>query len=133
VIPWLEENIPAEYKSAEEVALAFDYLSKSDLFAARITKRQSWSLQKFSFDLALFGVALAKKRSYAGFVKYQPPRRFYSNNEATEKIAAALGVSKRKAREYTRLVSVLIQKDAGLAGKFSFDESDLDELQRQNN
>ncbi|MBI2578245.1 MAG: AAA family ATPase [Candidatus Aenigmarchaeota archaeon] len=130
VIPWLQENIANEYRSEDEIAAAYDYLSKSDLFSARIIKRQSWSLQKFAYDLAAFGVSLSKKKAYAGFTRYQPPRRFYAGkgNDALEKIASALGTSRKKARSYIPLVSALLRKNAALAEKFSLEEGEAEEI-----
>ncbi|MEM4254802.1 MAG: AAA family ATPase [Candidatus Norongarragalinales archaeon] len=70
---WIEENIPAEYESNEEIAQAYGWLSKADVFKGRISKRQDWGLQKFVRALALGGVASAKKTPYRKFSRYQFP------------------------------------------------------------
>ncbi len=124
VVAWLEENIANEYRDTEEIAAAYDYLSKADLFRARIIKRQSWSLEKFSSVLAVGGVAMSKKRLYLNS-RYSPPRFYYNDEKTLEKIAATLKISKRKARFYVNLINVLMKKDQKIAEKFSFDEEDL--------
>lgn len=107
LIVWIEENIPEEYQSSEEIANAYDYLSKADLHAARIIKRQSWNLQKYSMKLALYGVAMSKNQQNKKFVRYNRPR-FYPNNRHTlERIAEKTHTSKRKARDYVPLVKAL--------------------------
>ncbi|OIO26615.1 hypothetical protein AUJ14_01410 [Candidatus Micrarchaeota archaeon CG1_02_55_22] len=70
---WIEQNIPAEYEKPEEVAAAFDALSRSDVFAGRIRRRQAWSLYKYQRALALAGVALAKHERYSKFSRYEFP------------------------------------------------------------
>jgi replication factor C large subunit len=41
ILLWLEENIPAEYQG-EELAKAYEALSRADLFKGRIYKQQYW-------------------------------------------------------------------------------------------
>ena len=70
---WIEQNIINEYEKPEEIAKAFDALSKADLFRQRIKSRQNWKFQKYMIDLMTAGVALAKKKMYRKFSKYQYP------------------------------------------------------------
>lgn len=69
---WIDENIPYEYEQKEEVAAAYDSLSKADVFDGRIRKSR-WVLLRYSIDLATAGVALAKVKAYRKFTKYQFP------------------------------------------------------------
>lgn len=111
IIPWLEENIPNEYEKAEEVAEAYDWLSKADIFYSRILRRQSWGLQKYYFGLSVFGVALSKKKAYAKFVRYAFPRRMKGKQEKIpEELASALHVSKKRLRLYSGLLNALSGK-----------------------
>ncbi|MDP2717223.1 MAG: hypothetical protein Q8P02_00610, partial [Candidatus Micrarchaeota archaeon] len=106
---WLEENIPVEYETPQDVAKAFDALSRASVFAARIRRRQNWQLYKFQRALALAGVGLAKKDVYRKFTPYRFPGlvRYLGQtrkNRAMLKSAAAkagekLHCSTRKARE----------------------------------
>ncbi|HLC92919.1 MAG TPA: replication factor C large subunit [archaeon] len=70
---WVEENIPRQYSNADDVALAFDRLSRADVFNGRIYNRQHWGFLKYSTELAAEGVALSKQKPSNDFVMYQFP------------------------------------------------------------
>ena len=70
---WIEENIPKEYEKAEEIARAFEALSKADLFRTYIVKRQHWKFFSYFSEMLSAGVALSKKEMYRKFTKYSPP------------------------------------------------------------
>jgi replication factor C large subunit len=70
---WIEQNIVNEYEDPEEIAKAFDALSKADLFRQRIISRQQWRFKAYMIDLMTAGVSLAKKQMYRKFTKYQYP------------------------------------------------------------
>ena len=72
---WIEENIANEYEDPEEIARAYEALSKADLFRRRITLRQNWRFLVYMIDLMTVGVALAKKEMYRKFTKYEYPKR----------------------------------------------------------
>ncbi len=107
VFAWLEENIQNEYSEIEEIAQAYDWLSKADIFYSRIIRRQSWSLQKYANALGVFGVALSKKKTRHNFVKYSMPRRFRAKNTDIEELAGGLHVSKRRIALYKPLLKAL--------------------------
>ncbi len=109
LIAWVEENIPEEYQTREEIARAYDYLSKADLYTARIRKRQAWTLQKYEIELALYGVALSKTRQSNRFVNYRRPPFRISNEQALLELAQLTHTSRRKAREYMPLVNALAE------------------------
>ena len=69
---WIEENIANEYEKIEEIANAYDCLSKADLFRKRILSRQNWRYLVYMNDLMTIGVALSKKEMYRKFTKYRP-------------------------------------------------------------
>ncbi len=69
---WIEENIPEEYEKKEDLANAFFWLSRSDIFFGR-TGTGSWVMLKYALDLMTAGVALAKSQPYGKFTKYQYP------------------------------------------------------------
>ncbi|MEM0476717.1 MAG: replication factor C large subunit [Candidatus Aenigmatarchaeota archaeon] len=70
---WIEENIANEYEKIEEIANAYECLSKADLFRKRILSRQNWRYLVYMNDLMTIGVALSKKEMYRKFTKYRPP------------------------------------------------------------
>lgn len=70
---WVEENIPAEYETPEDISRAFDAFSRADVFKGRIMKRQDYGMLKFVRAMGLGGVAAAKKTPYRKFSKYEFP------------------------------------------------------------
>ncbi len=121
VMLWLEENIPEEYEDAEEIAMAYDYLSKADVFFAR---RQ----QKYCNDIGIFGVSLSKKSAYKKFTRYSFPRFIKKTlpDSLMEKLGKHLHVSKKKSLQYLRLISLVMNED--MASKLTLDEADLEAL-----
>jgi len=72
---WIENNIAKEYEDPEEIAKAFDALSKADLFRQWVRSRQNWKLKGYMIDLMTGGVATAKHEMYRKFTKYQYPSK----------------------------------------------------------
>ena len=72
---WIEENITNEYEKPEEIAKAYDALSKADIFRNWIRIRQNWRFKKYMIDMMSGGVSLAKKEMYRKFTRYNPPKR----------------------------------------------------------
>ena len=75
---WLDENIPLQYDSLEDVWRAYDALSRASIFLSR-AKKGEWDLLSYMFDLMGPGVAFAslekKKPTYKPkWVKYQFPQ-----------------------------------------------------------
>jgi len=105
LVRWIGENAAHEYEGTEDIARAYEMLSRADIFASRIIKRQSWGLQKYQFELSAAGVAVSKKAPYKKFVKYARPRfRQRQKGEAAQKIARQLHVSSRRIGEYLALI-----------------------------
>jgi len=72
---WIEQNISNEYEKPEEIAKAYEMLSRADIFRGRISGRQYWKLLKYMIDLMTAGVALSKKEMYRKFSRYEYPDR----------------------------------------------------------
>ncbi len=70
---WVEENIARQYTNPNDVALAFDRLSRADIFNGRIYNKQHWGFLRYSTELAAEGVALSKEKPNTDFVMYQFP------------------------------------------------------------
>ncbi len=82
---WIEQNIASEYEKINEIASAYDWLSRADLFDGRLIRRQSWKLLKYSNALMLAGVALSKDERYHKFVKYEFPEYLRMMSMSAEK------------------------------------------------
>jgi replication factor C large subunit len=59
IILWVEENIPAEY-SGEELARAYELLSKVDIFRRRIYRQQYWRFLVYESIFLSYGMSSAK-------------------------------------------------------------------------
>ena len=117
---WLDENISVEFSSLQEIADAYDALSRADVFRGRITRRQDWSLLSFVIDLATVGVASARKSRSSTFTPYRPPSwlqrmgRSKANraslNSLLEKIGSHTHCSKKRAIDYLPALSAMVSK-----------------------
>jgi len=93
---WIEQNIINEYEKPEEIANAYEMLSRADLFRSRIVKNQEWKFKKYMIDLMTAGVALSKKEMYKKFSRYEYPDKI-----------KFLGMSKiRRGEEKERLLEL---------------------------
>jgi replication factor C large subunit len=89
IMLWIEENIPSEYQG-EELAKAFDALSKVDIFKRRIYKQQYWRFLVYENAFLSYGISSAKNSDSIkpGFTSYKKPTRIlkmWMNNKRTEK------------------------------------------------
>lgn len=101
IILWVEENIPREY-NGEELARAYDLLSKVDVFRRRIYRQQYWRFLVYENAFLSYGVSASKKENKTGFTSYKKPDRIlkiWLNNQKTEK-------KKSIAKKYARYVHV---------------------------
>ncbi len=71
---WIEENIPLEYQG-EELAKAFDALSKADVFRGRIHRQQHWRFLIYENFLIGPAIAAVKKYNRTGWTNYRKPSR----------------------------------------------------------
>jgi len=84
---WIEDNIPLVYKG-EELAKAYERLSRADIFKGRIYKQQYWRFMVYQNILMSYGIAQAKEYNKAGFFKYKKPDRvlkIWLSNQKNEK------------------------------------------------
>ncbi len=70
---WIDQNIPVEYENKKDIAVAYNWLSRADVFDGRIINRQCWDFLRYSTSLMSYGVASAKEKTYMKFTKYQYP------------------------------------------------------------
>ena len=85
LILWIEENIPAEYQK-EELARAYELLSKTDIFKGRIYKQQYWRFLVYENIFLSYGISSSKKNIKTGFTSYKKPTRIlkiWLNNQKT--------------------------------------------------
>lgn len=129
-ILWIEENTPREYEEAGEVAEAFNWLSRGNVFKGRIGKRQNYALLKYVRSLSLAGVALSKKEKYGKFTPYAFPgwlKKMGSTkkkravlNSAAGKVGKKIHASKSEVRQMMPLLAV----DPGASEYFGLTEEE---------
>ncbi|MBL7206527.1 MAG: replication factor C large subunit [Candidatus Aenigmarchaeota archaeon] len=73
VFQWIETNIPKVFKTAEDIACAYELLSKADIFRSRVHKQQNWRFKGLMSDL-MVGVSVGTNPQ-RGFIPYQYPEK----------------------------------------------------------
>lgn len=135
-LQWVRENVPREYQKKEDVAEAYNWVSKADLFNGRIRRRQNWKLLKYLYKFATVGVALSKDEKYSGYTKYQYPSKIskmgssrasrQKMDSVTSKMGEKLHISGRDAVKTLPFVSRLLQEDEEVANFFEFEEDEVE-------
>ncbi|MDP2628712.1 MAG: replication factor C large subunit [Nanoarchaeota archaeon] len=131
-ILWVEENIPVEYKG-EELAKAYEALSKVDVFRGRIYKQQYWRFMVYENILLSYGVSAAKKDIKTGFKIYKKPSRIlkmWMNNQRiakkksiAQKYAQYVHVGEKRAlREFPMIKTILKNPEVHKELKLTEDE-----------
>lgn len=94
---WLDENLPLEYKG-NELAKAYEILSKADVLRGRIRRQQHWRFLAYIMPLLSEGISNAKKESRQNFASYKQPSRilkiWMANQRNTKKKAIAVKLAK---------------------------------------
>ena len=142
---WIDENLPKEYKDHEDLAKAYDVLSRADVFRGRILRRQHWRFLVYINDLLTAGIALSKKERYPGFNKYTRTTRilkmwmFNQKNAKRKSIAGKIAEkthtsSRRAIQDTLPYVRVIFKKNKAEAEKlaeyFELDDAEIDYLKK---
>lgn len=133
---WIDQNIAKEYVD-EDLARAYEALSRADVFRGRIKRRQDWKLLKYVIDMSTAGVNSAKSQVNNEFTNYAPPV-FLSMMGRTKftratrkslltKIANHTHTSTKRAIEYLPVIKMLA-KSGELP--FELDDKELSFLER---
>lgn len=119
IFQWLAENITNEYERPDEVASAFDALSRADVFTGRIVHNQAWRLQRYASELMALGVSSAKHEKYKKFTRYMPPSILMKmgrskitramRDQVAEKVGEACHCSKKRAIEQFPYLSIILE------------------------
>lgn len=96
---WIDENLPKEYTNPEELAKAYEMLSKADVFNRRIKRWQHYRFLIYINALITAGIAAAKKKKYKNLVEYKPTGRilkiWWANQKAAKKKAIAAKIAEK--------------------------------------
>jgi len=128
---WIDENLPKEYYGSE-LRDAYDALSKSEVFAGRIRRRQHWRFMLYQKYFMSVGVAISKIESKKGVVKYSQTQRilklwkakmkYGQRKSICEKIASNCHVSTKRAMKEIYPYSRLFLKNEAQSLDLSEDE-----------
>jgi len=72
---WLDQNIPSEYTSSEDLNNAYAVLAHADRFFGRIRRWQYYRFYVYCYALLSVGIALSKKEKYSSAPAYKQPTR----------------------------------------------------------
>ena len=97
IILWVEENIPTEYQG-EELARAYDLLSKADVFKGRIYKQQYWRFLVYERIFLSYGISASKKETKTGFTSYKKPTRILKIWLNNQRIAKKKSIAQKYAK-----------------------------------
>ena len=137
IILWLEENIPAEYKG-EELARAYELLSKTDIFKGRIYKQQYWRFLVYENIFLSYGISSSKKNAKTGFTTYKKPSRIlqiWLNNQKTmqkksicQKYSQYVHVSQKRAMSEFPVIKQIIKSNSDIQKELKLEEDEIEYL-----
>ena len=99
---WLDENLPKEYTKPEDLANAYDKLSKSDVFNRRIRRWQHYRFLVYINALITAGIAVSKKEKYKHHVQYKPTGKLLKLWWAKQKSMKKKAIAERIAEKTHR-------------------------------
>lgn len=135
IMLWIEENIPTEYQG-EELARAYDLLSKADLFKGRIYKQQYWRFLVYESIFLGYGISSSKKNIKTGFTSYKKPTRIlkmWMNNQKTiqkksicKKYAEQVHISYKKAMNDFLIIKQILKLNSEIRKELKLNEEEIE-------
>lgn len=135
---WIEENIPLEY-NGEEIAKAFDALSKADVYRGRIHRQQHWRFLVYENFFIGSGVAAAKKYNRDKWISYRKPSRILKiwlqnqrnlkKKSICEKYAKATHMSIKEAMKNFLLIKMIL-KNEKIRKELNLDKEEIEYLDK---
>ncbi|MDR1993361.1 MAG: replication factor C large subunit [Nitrososphaerota archaeon] len=135
----VSDNLPKRYSNPSELAKAYDYVSRADLFRGRVGT-ENWHLLKYFYNALTLASAI-NPLSYTPFTFISPPIRiitlFWTKGKRSTldaicgKIGAQCHVSHKTAKhDFIPYIRVLLQKNSKspLVGWFKFTPEEVDFL-----
>ena len=125
---WIDENVPYVYYRPEDIARAYEALSRADIYLGRAKRTGNYSLWKYATDMMTAGVAVAgvKKK---GFVRIYPPKTIKllteSKTERTlrdsivRKVMKEMHMARLEALETLHYLRVIFESNPDLAAQFT--------------
>jgi replication factor C large subunit len=137
IILWIEENIPKEYRG-EELARAYELLSKADLFKGRIYKQQYWRFLVYENIFLSYGISASKKAPKIGFKTYSKPTRIlkiWMNNQRTikkkaiaQKYAHHVHIGEKRALKEFLIIKQIILSNPAIQTELKLTDEEIEYL-----
>ena len=137
------DNLPHRYSNSEDLATAYDLLSKADMFRGRVGT-ENWSLLKYFFNL-IAEAATISPDSFKPFEFIYPPLRimklFWTKPQRTLldsislKIAKIFHVSKKTAKEdVLPFIKIMLEKEKtkSIFTYLEFEPNEIDYIKKMN-
>jgi replication factor C large subunit len=96
---WLDENLPKEYENPEDLARAYEKLSRADVFKRRIRRWQHWRFLVYVNALLTAGVSVSKDSKNKRFVAYKPTGRILKMWWAKQKSMKKKAIAEKLAKK----------------------------------
>lgn len=64
LILWIDHNVPLDYRDPEDLARAFNAISRADVYLGRVNKLRYYGLWSYATDMMSCGVSMARKGRY---------------------------------------------------------------------
>jgi len=106
---WVDENLPKEYTKAEDLARAYDKLSKADVFRRRIKRWQHWRFLSYINNMLTAGVAVCKDEKNKHFIPYKPTGRILKMWWAKQKSMKKKAIAQKIAEKTHSSVKEIIK------------------------
>ncbi|NJF25253.1 replication factor C large subunit [Thermococcus sp. Bubb.Bath] len=127
LLQWIDENVPYVYYRPEDIARAYEAISRADIYLGRAQRTGAYSLWKYATDMMTAGVAVAgvKKK---GFVKIYPPKTIKLLTESkterglrdsiAKKIMKEMHMAKLEALETLNYFKAIFEYNPDMAAHF---------------
>lgn len=126
---WIDENLPLEYDRPQDLASAYDKLSRADVFRGRIKRWQHWRFLTYINDLISAGVALSKDEKYKKYVQYKPTSRLlklwwakqksFKKKAIAHKLAVHTHTSAKQALKSIDYFRIIFKKNKKMANSIT--------------
>ena len=137
---WINENIPIALPPGD-IPLAYDYMSRADIFDGRIIRRQAWGFLRYSNDLMTSGISLSRSDMRPKFVRYQFPAYLKKMKETSSsratmkslltKIGRKVHTSPKRAESYLPVFAGLYSENPEyFESNYGIDEKEAELLKK---
>ena len=137
IMLWIEENIPYEYKG-EELAKAYNRLSRADIFKGRIYKQQYWRFLVYENILLSYGISASKQNPRQGFTNYKKPTRIlkiwlsnqknFKKKSISQKYAHYVHIGEKRAMSEFPLIRNIIKSNEKIQKELKLTDEEIEYL-----